>query len=265
VIAHAVAGSGPPLLLLNGGLMSFRAWDAVAARLTPRFTVARCDFRGQLMSPGPPHDSLEGHAGDVLCLLDHLGVEAAHVVGTSFGALVGLTLAAAAPARVRSLVAITATDRVTPEMGTGARAVAEAFAAAAAGGDRGAAFDLVAEGTFSPAYRHHHAADLAARRKVVASMPPAWFDGVASLLRSVEGLDLRPQLPSITCPTLVLGAGCDETFPVSHSETLAAGLPHAQLRIVAGAAHGMVAEEPDIVVGSILEFLEGSGGVPGGN
>ena len=260
VLTHTVEGSGPPLVLLNGGLMSFRAWDAVAERLKPRFTVVRCDFRGQLLSPGPPPDSLDGHAEDLVRLLDHLEVAAAHLVGTSFGALVGLTLAAACPDRVWSLVAITATDRVTPEAWAGARTLADACEAAAGGGDGGAVFDLVTSTTFSPAYIRHRAPELAARRQVVAALPPEWFAGLGRLLGVLQGLDLRPRLSRITCPALVLGAGRDQTFPVAHSQALAAGLPHAELSIAPDAPHGMVAEQPDLVATSILRFLEERGG-----
>jgi pimeloyl-ACP methyl ester carboxylesterase len=111
VLAHTVSGDGPPLLLLNGGLMSYPAWEPLAGPLSGRFRLVRCDFRGQLLSPGPAPTTLEGHAADLLQLLDALQIESAHVAGVSLGALVGVTLAAGAPQRVRSLIAMNATDR----------------------------------------------------------------------------------------------------------------------------------------------------------
>jgi pimeloyl-ACP methyl ester carboxylesterase len=255
MLAHTVEGSGPPLLLLNGGVMSLRAWDGVAARLAPSTTVVRCDLRGQLLSPGEPPDTLDGHAGDLVDLLDYLELEAVHVAGTSFGALVGLTLAATRPSRVRSLIAMTATDRVTPDMWQGALAVAEACRAAASGGDGGVVFDLLVPGTFSPSFRTRFAAELTARRQVIAALPREWFTRLEAMLRSLGGLDLRPLLGHVACPALVLAAGRDETFPLSHSQALAAGLPHARLRIVPGASHALVLEQPDVVVESILEFV----------
>jgi pimeloyl-ACP methyl ester carboxylesterase len=256
VLTHVVAGNGPALVLLNGGLMSLRAWDGLAEPLEPRCRVVRCDLRGQLLSPGPPPASLQGHADDVVRLLDHLDLADAHVVGTSFGALVGLTLAASHPTRMRSLVAMTATDQATPEMWEGAVALIEACRAAARGGDAGHVFDLVVPGTFSPEFRLRHAADLAARREAIAALPRSWFTGLEGLLAALQGLDLRPILPRITCPTLVLAAGHDQTFPLSHSQSLAAALPNARLRIVPEASHAVVLEEPDVVVESIVEFLD---------
>lgn len=265
LLTHQVEGHGWPVVLLNGGLMTYRTWDLVAAGLASKFMVVRCDFRGQLLSPGDPPDTLEGHAADIVRLLDHLGLERASLVGTSFGALIGLTMAAQWPARVQSLVAMTATDRATPEMQREGRVLATACLAAVDGGDRGAVFDLVAAGTYSPAYRERHAAELAQRRQAVTGLPATWFGQLSQLLRALDGLDLRPLLPRVVCPTFVLAGECDKTFPPEHSEALAAALPNAELQIVPGAAHGLVLEEPEIVTGSILGFLERTGGIPGGH
>ena len=267
LLAFAVAGEGPPLLLLNGGLMSLRAWDPVAERLERRFKVIRCDFRGQLLSPGRPEPSLLNHAQDVVQLLDALDLDRVHVAGTSFGALVGVVLAAEYPDRVRSLAVIAATDRVTSEMRDGALALERAAAIAARGGDRGAVFDLVAIGTFSPAYRHRHAAQLAARREAIGRMPATWFEGLTHLLATLEGLDLRPVLPRLACPTLVLAGGQDLTFPLPHAQALASKVPHARLHVLPHGSHGMVLEEPEAVAETILEFVdavEGAGATPRG-
>lgn len=254
-LAHLVEGSGPPLLLLNGGLMSLHAWDPVARALESRVRVVRCDLRGQLLSPGPPPATLEGHAADLVALLDHLGVGSAHVAGASFGALVGLTLAAHHPGRVRSLAAITATDRMPPGARAATEAVRAACRTAAAGGDGGAVFDLLAPATFSPRYRRHRAHDLTARRQIVASLPRAWFAGLDGLLQTLENLDLRPLLPAVRCPVLVLAAGEDLTFPLSHSQALAAALPRARLHVVPHAAHGLVVEEPELVAETLAAFV----------
>ncbi len=99
VLTHRLEGAGQPVLLLNGGLMTLAGWETLAAPLRARFQVLRCDFRGQLLSPGASPPTLDGHADDVVALLDGLGLETVHVVGTSFGALVAVILAARWPER----------------------------------------------------------------------------------------------------------------------------------------------------------------------
>src|SRR5919206_467002 len=43
---------GAPLLLLNGGLMSIGTWQPFVGALSSRHRMIRCDFRGQLLTPG---------------------------------------------------------------------------------------------------------------------------------------------------------------------------------------------------------------------
>ena len=236
LIAHQSAGDGDPVLLLNGGLMTMAAWDPIASVLQQRYRVIRCDFRGQLMSPGAAPASLDGHVADVLDVLDALGLDATHVVGTSFGGLVGIALAATAPARVRSLVAGTTTAHVTGEEWDAAMPLFDACRAAAEGsGDPGRVLDLIAPATYSPAY-------LAANRQVRQCRPGLY-------------LDLRPLLSSIRCPTLVLAAGEDRTFPLPHSQALATAIAGARLEVLEGAPHGVFAEDPSRVTAVVETFL----------
>ena len=257
ILAHRVsgAGGGVPVLLLNGGMMTFAAWHPVAGGLEPAYGVIAFDFRGQLLSPGEPPASLDGHVADVVALLDHLQVAQVHAVGTSFGAEVGLLLASRRPDRVRSVTAVTATDRLTPEMWAAAQPLRKACRAAAEGGDGGVLFDLMVPGTYSAAYVAAQGETMTARRERFAALPRAWFGAMDALLASLEGLDLTADLRAIRCPALVVGAELDRTFPPAHSAAIAGGIPGAALTIVPGAAHGLVAEAPERVLDALLPFL----------
>lgn len=255
LLAHRVAGQGPPLLLLNGGLMSMASWEPVAAPLEQHFRVVRCDLRGQLLSPGAPHAELSGHVEDVIALLDALRLDAVHLVGTSFGASVGMQLAARHPERASALVAIAATDRITDDEWRASQPLVDAARDAATGGDGGRVLDLLLPGTYSPTYLKTNARLLAERRAQLAALPPAWFEQLAGLLASLRGLDLRPELGSIRCPTLVVAAGQDTTFPVERSEALAAAIPGAALAVVPDSGHALVVEAPEPLAGILVEFL----------
>ncbi|HSK74826.1 MAG TPA: alpha/beta fold hydrolase [Thermoanaerobaculia bacterium] len=258
MIAHRVTGnpSGPPLLLLNGGLMTIAAWEPIAAPLGESWKVIRCDFQGQLLSPGEPEPRLQAHVDDVIALLDELRIERTHVAGASFGALVGLLLAAGHPERVASISAITATERILPEMWESSARLRDAALAAADGGDGGVVYDLLIPATYSPSYLEANAATLALYRRQIALMPAVWFRGVVGILSALEGLDLRPVLPRIEAPALVVGAGEDRVFPPEHSWALGTSIPGAKLVMLPGAAHGAIVEEPARVAEMLREFLE---------
>ncbi len=255
VLTHLVQGNGPPVLLLNGGLMSVAAWDPVARALEPRHRVVRCDFRGQLRTPGPPPPTLGGHARDLVELLDAIGFDEVHVAGTSFGALVGIVLASGHPARVRSLTAIAATDRISATMWAGSVALRDACLEAAGGGDGTVVFHLVEPATFSAAWLAANADLLRARRQAVGALPAFWFLGIAGLLSSLHGLDLRPVLERVQCPTLVVAGERDATFPVEHSRELASGIRGAALEVVAGGTHGLVVEQAAVTASIVERFV----------
>ena len=255
VLAHRVDGAGEPLLLLNGGMMSFTAWDDFVPPLAERCTVVRCDFRGQLRSPGVPAGGFPGHAEDLLRLLDHLGVGRCHVAGTSYGAFAGIHLAALAPDRVASLVAMTVADRVSAGMWAEAREMAVACRGALAGGPRERVYDLISAFAFSEEWAAANAARIAARRALVAHLPEAWFEGLAGLLAALEGLDVTPLLPRVACPALVLLAANDRAMPRAGGEALAKGLPRGELAVVPGSGHALVVEKPRETIEALLAFL----------
>jgi 3-oxoadipate enol-lactonase len=257
LLAHRVTGNpdGPPLFLLNGGLMTMAAWERIAAALEDAFRVVRCDFRGQLFSPGVPEPRLEPHAEDLVELLDALGIERIHAVGTSFGALVALRLASLHPERVASVIAITGTERATPDLWEASARVRDACLEAVAGGDGGRVYDLVIPATYSPEYLEANAAALALYRRQVGLLPAAWFAGIAAIIGVLEGLDLTPFLPLIQAPTLVVAGERDVMFPLEHSQALAAAIPHSRLEIVPRGSHGLVIEQPEKVVEILRGFL----------
>ncbi len=254
-LTHAVSGEGEPLLVLNGGMMTYAAWEPVTAGLAATHQLIHCDLRGQLLSPGPAPPDLAANVDDLTALLDHLEVDAAHVLGTSYGGEVGLYLAALAPERVRSLVAVTVADYATQAIFDGAEELRVLVAEGLAGGDRGRLHDRVVEEVYSPAFRERYGAELAARRGQVAALPDAWFEGLESILGAMEKLDLRPHLGAIRCPSLVVIAALDEVIPPERSRALAAAIEGAEVRVHATSGHALVAEDPVWLTEVCADFL----------
>ena len=104
-------------------------WDPQVGRARRALPRARYDQRGHGGSPVPagPY-SIADLGGDVVALLDGLGVERAHFCGLSLGGMVGMWLAAHAPERVERLVlcCTAAAVRRRASCGTSARALVRA-------------------------------------------------------------------------------------------------------------------------------------------
>ncbi len=106
-IYHEVRGpaTGPPLVLLHGLGGSSDTFSNILPALSQTFRVIAYDHRGHGRSVQRGQDySLDVMAGDLGSLLDHLGIESAHLLGTSFGARTGMHFAHLNPGRVRSLL-----------------------------------------------------------------------------------------------------------------------------------------------------------------
>jgi pimeloyl-ACP methyl ester carboxylesterase len=106
----------PPLLCLHGLTRNVRDFADFAERHSPRYRVIALDFRGRGMSdndPLPARYNALTYAGDVIELLDQLGIPEAVFVGTSLGGLVTLAIAAIAPQRIAAAIL----NDVGPELG----------------------------------------------------------------------------------------------------------------------------------------------------
>lgn len=102
---HTVqVGSGAPLLLLHGWPEFWLTWEPVMIRLAERFRLIAPDLRGFGGSDKPNGPwGAEGHAADMLALLDALDVERIGIVGHDVGGAVMQVMARTAPARVAGL------------------------------------------------------------------------------------------------------------------------------------------------------------------
>jgi 3-oxoadipate enol-lactonase len=254
LLGHRIQGDrGEVVLLLNGGMMSHGAWAPLTAGLLDTYRVLGCDFRGQLLSPGPGHPRLEENVGDLVALLDALDLPAVHVLGTSFGGEVGLLLAARQPARVQTLAIVTAVDRTPPGMASNAQTLKTLARQILDGGDAGPFHDALVGDVYSPEYREAHAEEFAARRQ--QKLPAAWYQGLVGILSSIEAFDLSPVLAQIACPTLVVHAARDQVMPAERVQALVDGIEGAELRIHPSSGHALVAEDPAWLLKTYREFL----------
>jgi pimeloyl-ACP methyl ester carboxylesterase len=108
-IWYATFGSGPPVILLHGGLANSNYWGHQVPALADSHRVIVMDSRGHGRSTrnAQPY-GYALMASDVLGLMDFLGIPQAAIVGWSDGAILGLSLAMSHPERVSRLFAFAA-------------------------------------------------------------------------------------------------------------------------------------------------------------
>ncbi len=251
---HAVV-EGPtdaPVVVLAPSLgTTLHMWEPQAARLRDRYRVVRYDTRGHGKSPSAagPY-TIADLGGDLVRLLDTLGVASAHFCGLSLGGMTGMWAAAHAAGRLRSLVlCCTSAYFGAPE------SWAERAATVRAGGTMAVA-DTVVGRCFTPDWAAGHQRAVDRVRQMVIDTPD---EGYAACCDAIEVLDLRAELPSIRSRTLVIAGAEDHATPPEHGRRIAELIPGAGLEVLSPAAHLANIERADAVTGLLLQHLTSEG------
>ena len=250
-LAYEAVGEGEPVLLIHGSLIAdaFVPFTAQPV-LTESFRLIRYRRRG--FAGGQPPASSSGLAAqvhDARMLLEHLGVEWAHVVGHSFGGLVATQLALDEPALVQTLVLL--------EPGLFTRAEARAF------------FE-----SFSPLQELHRAGDSATAADLFLSNG-GQVDWRAELAETVPGGAEQAIADAATLFEVDIPAGQGRTFdadgerlpmPVLHVSGAESSFPNRRAVIettaphledveIADVHHGLQMVRPAAVADAIAAFL----------
>jgi len=207
------------------------------------------DMRGHGRSPAPPAPyDIADLGGDVVELLDMLGVERCHFCGLSIGGMIGLWLAAHSPERVDRLVVCCTSAHMPPAEAWRGRA--ETVRAA---GSTEPIADPVLGRWLTPQFTQDHPEGRDRLRGMLVA-PDA--EGYAACCGAIERMDLRADLARIVAPTLVISAREDPSLPPDHGARIAAAVPGARYECLDDAAHLANVEQPAAVTRLILDHLE---------
>lgn len=248
LLHYEVAGEGPPLVMMGSIGSSLAMWEPQLPALADRFRVVRVDHRGHGGSPVPPGPyTIADLGGDVLALLDHLGVREAALCGLSLGGMVGMWVAAHAPERVSALALLATSAHLGPGLWE------QRIAAVEAGG-----MAAIADGAigrwFTPGFRARRPDQVARYSAMLQATPPTGYVGCCAAIRD---MDQREDVAKISAPTLIMVGSDDVATPPAHAGDLAARIAGARLQEIPGAAHLLNVERPDTVNHHLLDHFEG--------
>lgn len=234
-------GEGVPLVLVHGGESDRTQFATLRTRLGPGIRAISYDQRDSGITVNPPVPyTLSVLADDLVALLDALGLERAHLLGTSFGGAVAQHAALRHPERVASLVLVA----TTPSYAMGGEAVDELLSMS-----HEERRDSVADFFFTPegqAGAHTRPARTLTRRTPEQS---ARRHGVA---RQHEILD---RLGEIAARTLIVHGTADRLAPYAGAVLMEERIPDAELRSIDGGRHAIAVEFADVIARWVREFL----------
>jgi len=249
---RTVDGDGPAVLLVHAGIADSRMWEPLAERLVAAgYRTVAPDLQGFGRTPLEP--GIVSNAGDLVALLDELGIDRAAVVGASFGGRVALELALRAPERVSALALLGSSLDAFEWSDDLETFDAEETAAL----ERDDVEDAVTANVRMWVTRRGRAADPAVA-ELVATMQRDAFAAQIGVEAELEANDppVADRLGEIAAPALAaVGADDVEDFH-GIARRLATELPNAEPVVtIEGAAHLPALERPDDVAAVLLPFL----------
>lgn len=227
----AAYGAGKPVILLHGGLGNSRNWGyQVPALVAKGFRAVVIDSRGHGRSTRDERPySYELMAGDVLAVMDSLGIDSAALVGWSDGACTSLILSSMAPARVAGVLYFAC--NMDPS------------------GTKEFKPTPVVDRCFS-----RHRKDYAE-----LSAAPDQFDAFVAavgLMQRTQPNWSASDLARVRVPVTVVHSEHDEFIKREHAEYLSRTIPHAKLVYLPGVSHFAPLQRPDLFDTVVIEFAE---------
>lgn len=236
----------PTLLLLHAAMGSARRYYAWVPPLSRHYRVVRMDLRGHGNSEIPPTEqplTLDRVVADVAELMDHLGLEAAHIVGNSAGGYLGQQLAMNRAARVRSLMLFGSTPGLKNSQAPSWIPQIEAK------GLRGFLAETIAD------------------RLPLAEVDPGlveWFLDeaarndpayIAKFVLLMASYDWSEEVGRIACPTLVVVPGAEPIGSTANYEPFRRLVRDVEARVYDGAPHNICDAYPERCAADVLDFL----------
>jgi pimeloyl-ACP methyl ester carboxylesterase len=253
-INYDVQGEGEPLLLIPYTSADHACYAFQLPAYTAHFRCISVDLPGSGESdkPAGPY-STDAYADQVAAFLGAVGIERAHVAGTSLGAAVGIHLAARHPGRVCSLSLHSgwhATDDYLTIVLEQWRTLASALPTVA---------DVVIQAIFPWCFTPEMYVDrpefVATLVDFVRGRPAQPVDAFVAQIDAVVAHDASAALGKIDVPTLITFGARDLVCSTRFAEPLNNGITGSELVVFDHLSHAGLHEDPDTFNRATLDFL----------
>jgi pimeloyl-ACP methyl ester carboxylesterase len=259
---YEITGEGEPVIQIHGAGFGHFNFAPATPELSKHFRVVDFDMRGYGKSERPvQHYDMEVWADDVAGLMEALELPQAHIHGTSMGGMIAIVFAGKYPERTASVVI----NCAAAKLGRAGRLIFKNWIDLATMDPDGPGSRILAE---LIAWQALSKAFLETPDGVAA------IDTIQQILRDSNRLevftaacqamcdmDLRPWLPRITSPTLVLGGDEDLMTPWDQGpdgagqQAIADGIPGAETYVIRGSNHSTIFDNTDEHNSVVIEFF----------
>ncbi len=250
-VAYRRAGTGPSVVLIHGVGLQKAIWGPQMDALVADHDVVAMDMPGHGGSSRPPDAPLLADYSDaVLALLDGLGIERAHVVGHSMGALVALDFALAHPGRVAGVVAVNAVFCRTAAQ----RAAIAARVDELKGGQNLPDWSGTLARWFGSPVPAHLAAAADHTRALLADIDPVGYTRTYRLFAESDA-EHGGRLARLAAPALFVTGAQDPNSTPAMSEAMARIAPEGRLVVMPEVRHMLPLTHVEAFNGVLRAFL----------
>lgn len=255
IVDVVVAGEGPPLLLIPGLSGDKEVFRYQVAGLSDRYRVIACDLRQGFQGVEEDFDQF---AHDVARILDAVGESSVVVLGLSFGGPIAMRFATLYPERTRALIVTNTLSHLDlghvglnrtlliPVALLSTRYLPKALARRLA-----EFWGRLGVWVFDPSPGNSRVLEyyLSSPIRVPVSEGTSRMD-------AFRERDLRPELPAIDVPALVIRGGSDSYCLAEWQEEIARLLPHSSYVEIPDAGHLALISHPDVFNRTVSTWLQ---------
>ena len=242
--------SAPAIVFVHALGTDHRFWDEAVAELSRDFFCVTPDLQGAGETPLPaePVDA-EGHAADLAAMIEDLDLGPVTLAGCAIGGMVAAILAAREPTLCSGLVMTNPGLRNLPHVKEMLRARTEEVRR------HGMAVLMpkAPETSFHEMPRDARYARFAERYAAQSA------EGYALSVLGFLDIDIRPILPQLTCPVMLMPGGKDVLMPPDGAGEIGAFVPQAEIVSVPEAAHFVPYQAPERFVAELRRFMAATG------
>lgn len=241
-------GAGEALLFLHGLGTDGRSWEYQRDLFAEQYRVILIDVRGHGRSAKPPGPySVPQFAQDIFALLEHLKIDAFHLVGLSMGGMIGFQMAVEQPERLRSLTIVNSGPELIAQNWKERWQILQRRLVL-----NFTSMEKIGEFIGERLFPEPHLAEYKALfvQQMRENDPKAYKAATNALI----GWSVRAQLGRVQCPVLVISGDMDYT-PVANKEAYVREMPTARLQVIANSRHGTPIDQPEAFNTAVLQFL----------
>lgn len=252
-VADVGPEDAPAFLFIPGLVGLYDAWTFQLDHFAGRYRCVTFDHRGTGDSDKPREPaaySTQIIAEDAVALMDTLGIERAHIAGTSTGGCILQNIALDHPERVRAAIfnnTWIAADEFMRRVAITRKRIAESYGPE----------EYVKVSTMftsgADQFRHNLDAVMALEQRALATVGPVGI--LAARIDMLLAHDRSGELPAIDKPSMVVGTIDDATIPYYFAEDLHALIPGAQLLLLEDGGHYSYRRHPAKWNAAIDAFL----------